>query len=90
MHTPLKVRPARPAEEIADADVDRRFLLSPVSWDQYVKLRELLDDLPGVRMTYLEGQLELISPSMTHEYVTPLSSTNFLIVAFTCSCGTRS
>lgn len=69
MHTPVKARAARPADEVVSTDVDRRFLLSPVTWDQYVKLRELLDELPGVRMTYLEGQLELMSPSLTHEYI---------------------
>lgn len=37
-----------------------------VSWKDYVILREALDT-PGLRMTYLEGALELMSPSLTHE-----------------------
>jgi Uma2 family endonuclease len=45
---------------------ERRFVINGVSWEQYEKLRELLDS-PGIRMTYLEGALELTSPSRLHE-----------------------
>jgi len=37
-----------------------------VRWNDYVTLRETLDT-PGLRMTYCEGTLELMSPSLTHE-----------------------
>lgn len=37
-----------------------------VRWKDYVILREALDT-PGLRMTYCEGTLELMSPSRTHE-----------------------
>ncbi len=37
-----------------------------VSWKEYVILREALDT-PGLRMTYCEGVLELMSPSRNHE-----------------------
>lgn len=37
-----------------------------VRWKDYVILREALDT-PGLRMTYCEGMLELMSPSITHE-----------------------
>jgi Uma2 family endonuclease len=37
-----------------------------VSWKDYVILREALDT-PGLRMTYCEGVLELMSPSRNHE-----------------------
>ena len=30
-------------------------------------MRETLDDFPGLRMTYLEGTLEIMSPSPEHE-----------------------
>ncbi|WP_437334671.1 Uma2 family endonuclease [Sorangium sp. So ce394] len=43
--------------------------MSNVSWDEYVALRKLLDDHPGLRMTYCEGVLELMSPSADHEDV---------------------
>lgn len=45
---------------------DQRMLIQGVSWRDYVILREALDT-PGLRMTYCEGVLELMSPSMTHE-----------------------
>jgi Uma2 family endonuclease len=43
-----------------------RILLSSVPWSTYVVLRDTLDT-PGLRMTYLEGQLEIMSPSREHE-----------------------
>lgn len=45
---------------------ENRFLLSGIDWRTYSVLRELLD-APGLRMTYLEGALELMSPSRRHE-----------------------
>lgn len=50
---------ARPPDE-------QRMLLRNVSWKEYVLLRDLLDG-PGLRMTYAEGALELMSPSPEHE-----------------------
>lgn len=41
-------------------------LIQGVSWKDYVILREALDT-PGLRMTYCEGVLELMSPSRNHE-----------------------
>lgn len=37
-----------------------------MSWKEYVLLRDLLDG-PGLRMTFIEGALELMSPSPEHE-----------------------
>ena len=45
---------------------EQRMLLHDVSWKEYVILRELLDR-SGLRMTYLRGALELLSPSSEHE-----------------------
>ena len=45
---------------------ERRVLLSMVPWSTYVVLRDSLDS-SGVRMTYLQGQLEIMSPSREHE-----------------------
>jgi len=42
-------------------------LLHGVSWKDYVILREALE-IPGLRMTYCEGKLELMSPSFGHEF----------------------
>jgi len=48
-------------------DGERRFLIHGISWEQYEALRELLDSA-GLRITYLEGALELMSPSRLHEH----------------------
>jgi Uma2 family endonuclease len=45
---------------------ERRVLLSSVPWATYVVLRDTVQS-SGVRMTYLGGQLELMSPSREHE-----------------------
>jgi len=45
---------------------ERRILLSNVPWFTYVVLRDSLDS-SGVRMTYLKGSLEIMSPSRAHE-----------------------
>jgi Uma2 family endonuclease len=53
------MRVPSPAEE-------PRVLLSNVPWSTYVVLRDSVYG-PGLRMTYLEGWLEIMSPSKTHE-----------------------
>ena len=53
---------APPAREIGE----ERFVLHGVRWRDYLVLRELLD-APGLRMTYCEGELELMSPLRPHE-----------------------
>lgn len=55
-------RPSRPAEVLGE----QRMLIHGVSWKDYVILREALDT-PGLRMTYCEGALELMSPSRAQE-----------------------
>lgn len=45
---------------------ERRILLCNVPWSTYVVLRDSLDS-SGVRMTYLKGALEIMSPSREHE-----------------------
>ncbi len=48
-----------PAEE-------QRILLTDVPWSTYVVLRDSVENA-GVRMTYLKGSLEIMSPSKDHE-----------------------
>ncbi|HKE16019.1 MAG TPA: Uma2 family endonuclease, partial [Kofleriaceae bacterium] len=57
-----------PAEQVEPrgGEAERRFVLEDVPWWAYVALRDALED-SGTRMTYLEGRLELMSPSDTHE-----------------------
>jgi Uma2 family endonuclease len=45
---------------------EQRFVIHGVSWKDYMVLRETLD-IPGLRMTYLEGVLELMTPLPEHE-----------------------
>lgn len=52
--------PIEPAAE------EQRLVVSGVPWDTYVMLREGLDHT-NLRMTYLEGTLEIMSPSRRHE-----------------------
>src|SRR5687768_5601777 len=47
-------------------DNDQYVVLHGVEWKTYCALRELFDG-PGVRMTYLKGALEIMSPSRRHE-----------------------
>jgi Uma2 family endonuclease len=46
---------------------EERFVLRGVPWWTYVALRDALDDHAGLKLTYLEGTLELMSPSRLHE-----------------------
>jgi Uma2 family endonuclease len=51
-------------------DADQRVILYGISWERYEALLALFgDDFPGVRVTYLEGALELMSPSRSHELI---------------------
>lgn len=52
--------------ERARALPEQRMVIHGVSWKDYVILREALDTA-GLRMTYCEGVLELMSPSRSHE-----------------------
>jgi Uma2 family endonuclease len=45
---------------------EQRIAINGVSWRDYVILREALDT-QGLRMTYCEGTLEIMTPSRTHE-----------------------
>lgn len=52
------------------ADVDQRVILRGVTWEQYEGLLELFgDDQPGIRVAYLNGELEIMSPSRRHERI---------------------
>jgi Uma2 family endonuclease len=46
--------------------VEQRVVLHGISWQTYQELREVPES-EHVRMTYQEGELELMSPSRTHE-----------------------
>jgi Uma2 family endonuclease len=53
-------------KDVSAPQPEQRMLIRGVTWKDYVILREALDT-PGLRMTYCEGVLELMSPSRNHE-----------------------
>lgn len=53
-------------------DEDQRVVIHGVTWQQYETLRDALDDIPGLHLTYLEGALEIMSPSRRHEHIKKL------------------
>jgi Uma2 family endonuclease len=55
-----------PAPSLPLSLPEQRLVVYGVRWKDYVILREALDT-PGLRMTFCEGALELMSPSRTHE-----------------------
>lgn len=71
--------PSAPTTSPAVASEERRFLLTGVPWATYVALRDSVDES---RMTYLEGRLELMSPSPRHEDVKKLIARLLEIYAF--------
>lgn len=46
---------------------DQRVILPSVSWQQYEGLLSTLGDYPGLRLLYLQGNLEIFRPSPEHE-----------------------
>src|ERR1700735_2172462 len=46
---------------------DQCILLHRISWEQYEALSLAIGDDPGIRTTYLEGELEIMSPGFQHE-----------------------
>ena len=48
---------------------DQRIVLHDISWSQYETILAIRGDRAGVRITYLDGELELMSPSIDHESI---------------------
>jgi Uma2 family endonuclease len=59
-----KVVPARTGPSL-----DKRIFLHDVSWEQLEHVLDARGDRAGVRITYLRGELELVSPSTDHEAI---------------------
>ena len=75
----LEVLPAeaRPWEE------DQRIVIhGGVTWDQYEAVRAALDHIAGLRMTYIDGALEIMSPGRRHEGVKKLVARLVELYAF--------
>lgn len=59
-----------PGEIIGSAD--QRVVLHDVPWAHFEAILALRGDKPVPRMTYLQGELELMTPSQTHEGIKSL------------------
>jgi Uma2 family endonuclease len=59
-----------PGEIVGSAD--QRVIMHGVRWDQFEAILALRGDAAGPRMTYLHGELELMSPSRNHESIKKL------------------
>jgi Uma2 family endonuclease len=46
---------------------EQRLVLYGISWQQYEILRQTLEEVSGTRMAYLDGTLEIMTPSPEHE-----------------------
>lgn len=68
MATAFDLEPRTSPAPVFRAD-ERRFVLSDVPWWLYVALRDARGDDDRTKMTYLEGTLELMSPSRLREDV---------------------
>ncbi len=67
------------------ASGEQRLILHGVTWEQYEIVRAALDDYPGLRMTYLEGELEIMSPSRDHEGIKKMLAR--LLEMYAVECG---
>src|SRR5215831_3634316 len=54
-------------QALQSQDPEDRYLTTGVSWQQYEALLVQLGDRPGFRVSYLDGVLEIVSPSLRHE-----------------------
>ena len=62
--TPSARQPEPPADP---SSVDHRVVLHGVSWEQYEAILAIRGDEGGTRLTYLQGELEIMTPSRQHE-----------------------
>lgn len=53
-------------------DPDQRVILNGLDWWQFEAFLAIRGDRAGVRVTYLEGTLEIMSPSRSHEAIKTL------------------
>ena len=60
--------PTSPLDALEQHPAEQRLLLEGISWQQYeLLLATLGDDFPALRLSYLEGSLEIMTTSPLHE-----------------------
>src|SRR3990170_6745949 len=62
---PLRV--LTPETEAAGEDAERRVVLHGISWAAYLAIGKALGETTSIRLAYLRGALEIMSPSDLHE-----------------------
>jgi Uma2 family endonuclease len=64
----LEIPPAsRPIPDVGRGGGDQLITLYGVGWGQYASMRDALSERRDVRMTYLEGTLEIMTTGVEHE-----------------------
>src|SRR5690606_33605516 len=69
LHRAFRAVRADYAERSSEPHEDHYVHLRGVTWADYLRLLEVRGDRSVPRLTYLEGTLEIMSPSLTHELI---------------------
>ena len=72
---------------VPEPEVDNVILLDGVTWADYHRLLEIRGDRSRPRLTYLEGTLEIMSPSKPHESIK--STTGHMVELWCLERGVR-
>lgn len=67
MICPMSTAPAQLGEHTHDVDEDQVIVIEGATWADYQRLLAIRGDSSVPRFTYLEGRLEITSPSRSHE-----------------------
>jgi Uma2 family endonuclease len=57
------------AKELPHHDIDQRVFLYGISWQRFLDVLAAKGESSAVRITYIDGALELMSPSWSHESI---------------------
>jgi Uma2 family endonuclease len=55
--------------QLLDKPIEQHFTQTGVSWERFKTIQQGFADLPGIRLFYYQGELEILSPSPEHEIV---------------------
>ena len=72
-------------EEIGTLAEQRLILPGYYTWEQFEDLESLMADSPGLRITYLDGWIELMTLGEAHETISCIL--NFLLQLYFCEMG---
>jgi Uma2 family endonuclease len=67
--SPAHDKPAPGASTAPPPDMDQRVILHGMTWKDFEILLAIRGDHAGARLAYLNGEIELMSPSINHEVV---------------------